>query len=192
MAAIIGYARLGGAGLDLDAQVDALRAAGALKVFEDHSTGRDRSGWQACLEQLQGGSTLIVTDLARIGRGVADLAGIVGELRARGVVFRSLAEPWLDTGSAHGPLIQDVFACIGAYERSRLNERTREGRAAARAQGRRPGRPTVMTPEKSAQARKMRNEGATLRGIAEALSVAPGTILRVLAEQKADVATEDA
>jgi DNA invertase Pin-like site-specific DNA recombinase len=185
MAAIIGYTRLGGAGLDLDAQADALRAAGAREVFEDHSMGRDRPGWQACLEHLRDGNTLIVTDLTRIGHGIADLARIVDELRSRRVALRSLAEPWLDTDSAHGTLIQDIFAFIGAYERTRLNERTREGLAAARARGRRPGRPTVMTPEKSAQARNMRNEGMTLRQIADALSVAPGTILRELAEQNA-------
>lgn len=77
------------------------------------------------LEHLQDGSTLIVTDLTRIGRGVTDLAGIVDGLRSRGVALRSLADPWLDTGSAHGPLIQDIFACISTYERTRLNERTR-------------------------------------------------------------------
>jgi DNA invertase Pin-like site-specific DNA recombinase len=185
MTAIIGYARLSGAGRDLDAQADALRAAGAVKVFDDSKAGRDRPGWQACLQQLQAGDTLVVTDLTQIGCGIVDLAGVVEGLRARGVFLRSLAEPWLDTGSVHGPLIHDMFASFGAYERTRLNERTREGLAAARAQGRRPGRPTVMTPEKSEQARKMRNEGMTLRQIGRALSVAPGTILRDLAEQKA-------
>lgn len=184
MAATIGYAR-GSDARDLDAQVADLWAAGARKVFEDDSGGRDRPGWQACIQHLQEGNTLIVADLTRIGRGVADLAGIVDELRSRGVALRSLAEPWLDTSSAHGPLIQDIFACIGTYERRRLDERTREGLAAACALGRGPGRPTVMTPEKSAQAARMRNQGMTLRAIAEALSVAPGTILRHLAEQKA-------
>lgn len=184
MAAIIGYSRLSPTGPDLDVQRAALQGAGAGKVFEDNSAGKDRPGWQTCLEQLQDGSTLVVTDLTRIGSGVADLADALEELRSRGAMLRSLAEPWLDFGSPQGPLIHDIFTWIGGYERARQNERAREGLAAARARGGRPGRPTVMTPEKSAQARRMRNEGMTLRRIADALSVAPGTILRNLLEEE--------
>jgi DNA invertase Pin-like site-specific DNA recombinase len=186
MGTIIGYARVSTTDQNLDGQLDALRAAGAWRVFEDKASGatQDRPGWRACLEHLQPGNTLLVTDLTRLGRSTLDLAGIVQELGSRDVAFRSLAEPWLDTGSAHGRLIFDMFASIAAYERARLIERTREGLAAARARGRVGGRPSVMTPEKSEWAHRMRAEGMSLRKIAEALSVSTTTIVRDLAEQK--------
>lgn len=188
MGVIIGYARVSTGDQNLEGQRDALQAAGAWRVFEDKASGatQDRPGWRECLEQLQPGNTLLVTDLTRLGRSTIDLAGIVEELGKRGVAFRSLAEPWLDTSSAHGRLIFDMFASIAAYERARLIERTNAGLAAARARGRLGGRPTVMTPEKAEVAKEMRAKKKSLRQIAEALSVSPTTIVRHLAEQKAE------
>lgn len=94
---------------------------------------RDR--WQDCLEHLQPGNVLVVADLTRLGRSTADLSDIVTVLGRRGIAFRSLAEPWLDTTNAHGKLIFDMFASLAEYERSRLSERTRAGLTAAKAGG---------------------------------------------------------
>lgn len=129
---------------------------------------------------LQPGNVLVVSDLTRLGRSTADLSDIVTVLGQRGIGFRSLAEPWLDTTSAHGKLIFDMFASLAEYERSRLSERTKAGLAAARARGRLGGRPPSMTPAKLETARDLRRRGKKLQEIAETLSVSMSTLTRAL------------
>ncbi|WP_256212871.1 recombinase family protein [Arthrobacter sp. yr096] len=179
---VIGYARVSTRGQSLDAQVDALAAAGALRVFQDHASGatQARAGWKECLGYLQPGNILMVADLTRLGRSTSDLADIVTVLGQRGIGFRSLAEPWLDTTSAHGKLIFDMFASLAEYERSRLSERTKAGLAAAKARGRSGGRPTVMTAGKLETATQLRQEGKTLHDIAERLGVSVSSLTRAL------------
>ena len=110
----------------------------------------------------------------------ADLADIVTVLGQRGIGFRSLAEPWLDTTSAHGKLIFDMFASLAEYERSRLSERTKAGLAAAKARGRLGGRPRTMTPSKTEAARQLRSQGKTLKETAQILSVSVSSLTRAL------------
>ncbi len=99
---MIGYARVSTRGQSLDSQVDALVAAGAVRVFREYASGatQARVRWKECLDYLQPGNVLTVADLTRLGRSTADLADIVTVLGQRGIGFRSLAEPWLDTTSA--------------------------------------------------------------------------------------------
>ncbi|MDQ0692525.1 DNA invertase Pin-like site-specific DNA recombinase [Arthrobacter sp. W4I7] len=157
---VIGYARVSTRGQSLDSQVDALVTAGAVRVFQEYASGatQSRTRWKECLDYLQPGNVLTVTDLTRLGRSTADLADIVTVLGQRGIGFRSLAEPWLDTTSAHGKLIFDMFASLAEYERSRLSERTKAGLAAAKARGRLGGRPRTMTPSKTEAARQCESQ----------------------------------
>jgi DNA invertase Pin-like site-specific DNA recombinase len=105
-------------------------------------------------------------------------------LGQRGIGFRSLAEPWLDTTSAHGKLIFDMFASLAEYERSRLSERTKAGLAAAKARGRRGGRPRTMTPSKTEAARQLRSQGKTLKETAQILSVSISSLSRALSRRE--------
>lgn len=179
---VIGYARVSTRGQSLDSQVDALVAAGAMRVFQEYASGatQARTRWKECLDYLQPGNLLAVTDLTRLGRSTADLADIVTVLGERGIGFRSLAEPWLDTTSAHGKLIFDMFASLAEYERSRLSERTKAGLAAAKARGRLGGRPRIMTPSKTEAARQLRSQGKTLKETAQILSVSVSSLTRAL------------
>lgn len=182
---VIGYARVSTKDQSIISQIDALVGAGAVKVFQEHASGvtQARPRWQACLEYLQPGNVLVVTDLTRLGRSTADLSAIVGELGEMRVGFRSLAEPWLDTTTAHGQLIFNMFAALAEYERSRLSERTRAGLAAARARGRNGGRPRAMTPAKEEAARHLRAQGKTLQDISGALGVSLSTVVRTFASR---------
>lgn len=179
---VVGYARVSTRGQSLDLQVDALVAVGAVRVFQEYASGatQARTRWKECLEYLQQGNILVVNDLTRLGRSTADLSDIVTVLGQRGIGFRSLAEPWLDTTSAHGKLIFDMFASLAEYERSRLSERTRAGLAAAKARGRMGGRPRTMTPQKVEAAHQLRNQGKTLKETAGILSVSVSSLTRAL------------
>ena len=187
----IGYARVSTRGQSLDSQVDALVGAGAVRVFQEYASGatQARARWKECLDYLQPGNVLLVADLTRLGRSTADLADIVTVLGQRGIGFRSLAEPWLDTTSAHGKLIFDMFASLAEYERSRLSERTKAGLIAAKARGRLGGRPRVITAGKLETALQLRSEGKTLKETADRISVSVSSLTRALSAAAAGSAT---
>lgn len=84
---VIGYARVSTRGQSLDSQVDAVVAAGAVRVFQEYASGatQARARWKECLDYLQPGNVLTVADLTRLGRSTADLlADIVTVLGQRG------------------------------------------------------------------------------------------------------------
>jgi len=80
--------------------------------------------------------------LDRLGRSLRELLEIVEQLKGRGVALVSLEEK-IDTASAAGELVFHVFGAIAHFERRLIAERTRDGVAAARAEGRKPGRPAL-------------------------------------------------
>ena len=154
--ALIGYARVSTSGQLLDRQQHALAEAGYLRVFADKLSGKDaeRPELAACLDYLRPGDTLVVPSLDRLSRSLADLIGIVGALRRRGVGFKSLHEA-LDTTTPGGRLVFHVFAALAEFIRELIVEGTREGLDAARARDVRLGRPPVMTAEQIRHARDL-------------------------------------
>ena len=110
--ALIGHARVSTTGQLLDRQQHALAEAGCLRIFADKLSGKnaDRPELAACLDYLRPGDTLVVPSLDRLSRSLADLIGIVGTLRRRGIGFKSLHEA-LDTTTPGGRL---VFAGSGS------------------------------------------------------------------------------
>jgi len=146
---LIGYMRVSKAdgSQTLDPQRDALLAAGVPgdRLYEDLASGRHdaRPGLTACLKALQPGNTLVVWKLDRLGRDLKHLVTTVDELRTREVGFKVLtgAGAQIDTTTANGRLFFGVFAAFAEFERELIAERTRAGLAAARARGRKGGRP---------------------------------------------------
>lgn len=149
---LIGYARVSKADGSqvLDLQRDALTAAGVVpeRVYEDLASGRrdDRPGLVACLKALQPGNTLVLWKLDRLGRDLKHLVNTIEGLRDRGVGLKVLAGAGaqIDTTTANGRLFFGIFAALAEFERELIAERTRAGLAAARARGRRGGRPRKM------------------------------------------------
>jgi DNA invertase Pin-like site-specific DNA recombinase len=102
-----------------------------------------------CLQALQPGDTLVVWKLDRLGRNLKHLVSIVDDLQQRQVGFKVLAGAGvqIDTTTANGRLVFGIFAALAEFETELIRERTRAGLAAARARGRRGGRPRKMTQE---------------------------------------------
>ena len=173
----IGYARVSTLEQNPQLQLDALDAAGVGQVFVDHACGvlANRPQLAALLEKLQPGDTLVVWRLDRLGRSTAHLMQTVTELGERGIGFVSLTES-IDTDTAVGRLLFHLLASLAGFERDLTRERTLAGLASARAQGRRGGRPTVMTPEKLAVARQMLAAGTSKAIIARTIGVSRPTL----------------
>lgn len=135
----------------LDLQLDALIQAGVSRerIYEDLGSGRkdDRPGLKNCLKALQPGNTLVVWKLDRLGRDLKHLINTVDDLRQRNIGFKVLngAGAQIDTTTANGRFCFGIFAALAEFERELIAERTRAGLAAARARGRKGGRPRKMT-----------------------------------------------
>ena len=145
----LGYARVSTLEQDESLQRDALTAAGCQRIFVDKASGRleSRPALDALHEHLRPGDTVVIWRLDRLGRSLRHLIDIFTALEKQGVTVRSLTEN-LDTSTPGGRLVFHVFGALAEFERDLIRERTLAGLAAARARGRRGGRPTVWTPEK--------------------------------------------
>lgn len=171
--ALIGYARVSTTGQSLALQHDALRAAACERIFDDCASGAKaaRPGLAEALAYVRAGDTLLVWKLDRLGRSLPDLIARVAELDARGVGFRSLTEQ-IDTTTAGGRLIFNLFGALAEFERDVIRERTAAGLAAARDRGSIGGRRAVVTSDKLRKAAALVADGGlTVREAAGRLKV---------------------
>ena len=153
---LIGYMRVSKADGSQSAQLqrDALIAAGVNQadLYEDQASGKreDRPGLVACLKALRPGDTLVVWKLDRLGRDLRHLINTVHDMTGRGVGLKVLTGNGasIDTTTAAGKLVFGIFAALAEFERELIAERTIAGLAAARARGRKGGRPFKMTAAK--------------------------------------------
>jgi len=178
----IGYARISCHDQNIALQRDALAAMSCEKIFTDVASGGDptRTGLAEALAQLRTGDTLVVWRLDRLGRSLKHLIETVTALHTRGVGFRSITEG-IETETSGGRLVFHLFACLAEFEREVIRERTQAGLTAARARGRRGGRPALMDDKKIASARRMHADPAnSVADIARALGVSRATLYRYL------------
>jgi DNA invertase Pin-like site-specific DNA recombinase len=181
MGHLLGYARVSTGEQDPALQRDALAAAGCARVWTDVASGArdDRPELAVLLETLLPGDTLVVWRLDRLGRSLRHLIDTVTSLDERGVGFRSLQES-IDTTTSGGRLVFHLFGALAEFERDLIRDRTLAGLEAARARGRRSGRPPAMTPAKVRQAERMYADKTPVSEIASVLGVGRATVYRAL------------
>jgi DNA invertase Pin-like site-specific DNA recombinase len=182
MGRYIGYARVSTDGQELDLQIRDLKAAGCQPIFTDKISGTksDRPGLDGCLKTLQTEDTLVVWRLDRLGRSMQHLVSVVTELKNRGIGFRSLRDGAIDTTTASGELVFNIFAALAQFEAGLIRERTRAGLAAARARGRNGGRKPVAGSDPKVKMAKRMYEDRTLspREICASLKISRATYYR--------------
>jgi DNA invertase Pin-like site-specific DNA recombinase len=174
---LIGYARVSTTDQNLNLQKDALQAAGCERLFTDTVSGArvERPGLRAALEACRSGDTLVVWKLDRLGRSLPHLVETVRELYGRDVGFKSLQEQ-IDTTTAGGKLIFHIFASLAEFERDLIRERTKAGLAAARARGRKGGRPKGVDQKKQKAALALKKDaGRSVREICEIVGISRNT-----------------
>jgi DNA invertase Pin-like site-specific DNA recombinase len=180
---IVGYTRELTPDAGTQSDIDALTAAGATRVFTDDADTdpRNRPELADCLASLEPGDVLIAPSASHLSHAVTHFVTTVSALSARSVQFRSLAEPALCTGEDTVTDPAEVIAALEVLRRRLVSVRTRAGMASAAAEGKRAGRPTVMTPEKVAMAVELRNLNRPITHIARVLGVSANSVQRALA-----------
>jgi DNA invertase Pin-like site-specific DNA recombinase len=180
---LIGYARVSTYGQTLAVQLDQLRAAGcsSRNIYREKVTGArpDRRELLKMLKAVAPGDVVTVTRIDRLARSTFDLFAIVKQIVDAKAQFRSLAEPWADTGTSTGRLMIAVLGGLADVERDLIRTRTAEGRSRAQKRGQRMGRKPKLTDAQQAEARKRRAEGATLAELARSYGVGKSTISRL-------------
>lgn len=181
---IVGYARVSTLEQDTALQLDSLDSVGCERVYQESCSGasKDRPELARCLEVLRAGDTLVVWRLDRLGRSLKELVSIISDLEENGIHFRSINEA-IDTSSAGGKLVFHIFAALSEFERSLIQERTKAGLAAARARGRKGGRPQKMSKSDVKKAKAMLSDpNITKTETAKHFGVTRATLNKALAE----------
>jgi DNA invertase Pin-like site-specific DNA recombinase len=177
----IGYARISTDDQTLDLQRDALKRAKCRQTYEEQASGKTaaRPELEACLKSLREGDTLVVWRLDRLGRSLSDLVRIISDCEQRKIQFESLTEK-IETRSPAGRLVFHVFAALAEFERNLIRERTFAGLKAARARGRKGGRPAKLSPKDLKTIRMLLRTDLPVSEIATRFGIARSTLYRAV------------
>jgi DNA invertase Pin-like site-specific DNA recombinase len=178
---LIGYARVSTQEQTLNLQQDALKKADCNKIFTDTASGAksERKGLDEALSYVRNGDTLVVWRLDRLGRSLPHLITTMTDLEGRGIGFKSLTEN-IDTTTSGGKLIFHIFGALAEFERNLIRERTQAGLTAARARGKKGGRPKVLTVQKRSIARELYDNGHPIMDICRTLKISRASLYRAL------------
>jgi DNA invertase Pin-like site-specific DNA recombinase len=158
-----GYTRVSTVAQTLHQQHDALKAAGASKMYSDTMSGAqdDRPGLAALMDQLRAGDTVVVWKLDRLGRNMLHILETVKALTEIGVTLVSTSDG-IDSSTAAGRMMIGVLGSLAEYDCELVRERTALKRESSRANGTRFGRPRkVEDTEHIATAKRMKADGHT-------------------------------
>jgi DNA invertase Pin-like site-specific DNA recombinase len=177
---LIGYARVSTSDQTLDLQKDALEKAGCDRIFTDTASGAkaERTGLDDALSYVRTGDTLVVWRLDRLGRTLKHLIETITGLNNRHIGFKSITEN-IDTTTSGGKLIFHIFGALAEFERDIIRERTQAGLTAARARGRKGGRPRALGLKKAQMADALyKDKNNTIDDICRTLNISRATLYR--------------
>jgi len=188
----LGYARVSTREQHLELQVDALKRAGCERIYQDVASGSKtaRPALDELLNQVRAGDVLVIWKLDRLGRSLVHLVELVGDLARRKVGLVSLNDP-LDTTTAQGRLVFNLFVLLAEFEREVIRERTQAGLSAARARGRVGGRPRGLSAPAEATAMAAetlyREQHLSVAAIASNLQISKSTLYRYLRHRGVEI-----
>lgn len=186
MGRLIGYARVSTTNQELDLQIDSLLDAGCEKqnIFTDTISGAksERPGLDRCLDTLVADDTLVVWRLDRLGRSMSHLVNLIEDLIKKDIGFKSVQDGAIDTTTASGELMFNIFSALAQFERRLIQERTKAGLAAARARGRLGGRPkkSLHDPKVRMAKELHNNQSLSIDEICATLKISRSTFYRYL------------
>ena len=182
---LIGYARVSKQEeQDTATQVQALKKAGAERIYQEHASGGrwDRPELHKLLEQLRDGDVLVVWKLDRLSRSLKDLLYLLEQLNGKGAGFMSITEH-IDTTTPAGRMMLQMVGAFAEFEREMIRERTKAGLAVAREQGRIGGRKPKLTAQQQAELiRGVQEERYSMAEAARLFQIHPATVTRLMAQ----------
>lgn len=184
---LVGYARVSKLdGQDTAAQIQALKTAGAERIFEEYASGGrwDRPQLHRALDQLRPGDVFVVWKLDRLSRSLKDLLTIMEKIDASDAGFCSLTEA-VDTTTPAGRMMMQMVGSFAEFERSMIRERTKAGLEAARQQGRIGGRrPKLTRQQQQAILEMVSRDEKSGSEAARLFNVHPSTVSRLVAKYR--------
>jgi DNA invertase Pin-like site-specific DNA recombinase len=181
----IGYARVSTFDQNLNLQLDALKNSGCEQIFEEKisAVAKERPQLTILFSKLRKGDSVVVWKLDRLGRSLKDLIELITKMKNLGVTFVSIQDG-IDTSTATGRFTFNIFASLAEFEREIISERTKAGLAAARARGRKGGRPPGFSKETMSKIKAVKvlydKQDKTMKEIGEVLSISRATAYRFL------------
>jgi len=187
--ATLGYARVSSEKQSLERQIHALTAEGIPpeRIYVDKKSGAttDRPGLRKLLDYAREGDIIVFHTLDRLGRTVRDTLNLIHDLTDRGIGVRNLADPikidTTDPDDSMGQLAVVLLAMFAQMERTYTAERAAHARAVATAQGRRVGRPVLVSAKQIKYAAHLREVGHTMGEIVAETGIPRSTLYRHLA-----------
>lgn len=187
---VFGYARVSTIEQNLDMQLDAFLKEGieVKNIYTDKvsSSKEDRKSLSKLLKYAREGDTIVVWKLDRLARSLIHFTNFINQLDEKGVKFKSITEPFLDTTdtSSHSKFIINMFAALAQLERDIIIERTKAGLESARRRGKVFGAPRGISKKNQQIAvlcEAYFNEGKlTVKEICERLDISRATYYKYL------------
>lgn len=186
---IVGYARVSTKDQNLQMQLDALQKEGCFEIFEEKVSGtkKDRPALNEMLKMLREGDRVVVYKLDRISRSTKHLIELADYFEENGIEFVSIMDK-IDTSTPTGRFFFRMMASIAELERDILSERTKSGLEAARARGRKGGRPKVDEKKMKTALKMYDSKEYTIEEIKKAVGISAPTLYRYL--EKRDLANK--
>jgi putative DNA-invertase from lambdoid prophage Rac len=187
MARTFAYCRVSTADQTYENQVHEIQASGfhidprriVAETVSGSTAAMERMGFRSLIDRLEWEDVLVVTKLDRLGRNAMDVRATVERLAEMQVRVHCLALGGADLTSAAGKMTMAVIAAVAEFERDLLIERTHAGLVRAKAQGKKLGRPSSLTPEQQETVRIRRKQGSSLGVLAKEFGVSRSAIQRV-------------
>ena len=126
--------------------------------------------------KLESGDALVVNKLDRLGRDNIDVQQTITMLMQRGIKVMCLDLPAQDLSSSEGLLILQMFSAFAEFERNRIRERTQEGLARAKKEGKKLGRPEALKTRNLVQ--ELKGQGLSQSKVASKLDISLATVKR--------------
>ena len=190
---IVGYWRCSTDAQDQERQIRALTDAGAIKLYGDKITGtsnfNSRPELTKCLEELEEGSTLLISELSRLSRSFLGMVNEVSKLIERGVHIKTLDKK-LDTSSMPKEITMLIVSILGyaaSQELEQIKSRTAEGRAVAKSRGVKFGMKRKYDKHQIAEIMKKRELGEGYGTIGRAMGISRHTVASIVKREKGAV-----
>ena len=175
---------------DQERQVLALKQAGCEKVYGDKITGTSdwssRPELQACLDLMEEGDILVLSELSRLSRSFVGMVNQVSDLLERGVHIKTL-DARLDTTAMPKEITMLIVSILGyaaSQELDQIKTRTAEGRGVAKARGVKFGRKRTFTSFQADEVVKKHKDGNGMGTISKSVGMSRSMVQRILREHK--------